>query len=68
MASKHRLTVNLAESEYVKLNAIAKLHRISLARLGREALIEFLDQYEEDGIQLPLLSPRLRQGPTARSD
>lgn len=54
MAAKHRLTVNLADREYRELSALSEQHRVSLAWLGRQAIIEFLDRHEHEELQLPL--------------
>lgn len=54
MAAKHRVTVNLDDREYRELSALADKHRVSLAWLGRQAIIEFLERYEKEELQLPL--------------
>ena len=54
MSSKHRVTINLDESEYVDLNAMSEKHRVSLAWLGRQAITEFLEHYGNQELQLPL--------------
>lgn len=54
MASKNRITVNLGDNEYRELQAIAKKHRISIAWLGRHAIMHMLEQYKPDEFQLPL--------------
>lgn len=54
VAAKHRVTVNLADWEYRELSAFSDKHRVSLAWLGRQAIIEFLERYEKDELQLPL--------------
>ena len=53
MAAKFRVTVNLVEPEYRELSALSDKHRVSLAWLGRQAIIEFLKRHEEE-VQLPL--------------
>ena len=55
MAAKYRVTVNLEEPEYRVLSALSGKHRVSLAWLGRQAIIEFLERHEEDALQLPLI-------------
>ena len=64
MAAKHRVTVNLEDREYTELSALSDKHRISLAWLGRQASIEFLERYENEELQLPLSlsSERRRSG------
>lgn len=57
MAAKHRVTINLAEEEYEALSALSEENRVSLAWLGRQAIIEFLDRYGGHQPQLPLKLP-----------
>lgn len=54
MAAKHRLTVNLSDREYRELSALSEQHRVSLAWLGRQAIIEFLEHHQNEALQLPL--------------
>ncbi len=54
MAAKHRVTVNLEDREYLELSALSDKHRVSLAWLGREAIIEFLERTGKEEVQLPL--------------
>ena len=65
MAAKHRVTVNLGEREFTELSALSDKHRVSLAWLGRQAIIEMLERREEEGLQLPLTLPSERR--TARA-
>ena len=63
MAAKHRVTVNLEDREYGELLALSDKYRVSLAWLGRQATIEFLERYETVELQLPLsLSSERRRG------
>ena len=55
MAAKYRVTVNLEEPEYRVLSALSGMHRVSLAWLGRQAIIEFLERHDEEALQLPLI-------------
>ena len=55
MAVNFRVTVNLEEPEYAALAAPSRKHRISLAWLGRQVIIEFLERHEESELQLPLI-------------
>lgn len=57
MASKHRVTINLANDEYKDLTALSRKNRVSLAWLGRQAIIEFLNHYAGEERQLPLNLP-----------
>ena len=54
VSAKHRLTVNLEDREYRELSALAEKYRVSLAWLGRQATIEFLERHAQDELQLPL--------------
>ena len=54
MAAKHRVTVNLEDREYNELSALSNKHRVSMAWLGRQAIIELLERYESGELQLPL--------------
>ena len=57
MAATHRVTVNLEDREYAELSALSDKHRVSLAWLGRQAIIEFLERRESEDLQLPLNLP-----------
>lgn len=61
MASKHRVSVNLAEDEYQELSALSEKHQVSMAWLGRQAIQEFLNRYRQEELQLPLKLARERQ-------
>lgn len=63
MAAKRRVTVNLTDREYQQLSVLSQKNRVSLAWLGRQAIIEFLDRYANGQQQLPL-----EFGPKARED
>jgi hypothetical protein len=54
MTSKSRITVNLSEEEYKGLLAISQKHQISMAWLGRQAITQMLDKYQDNTLQLPL--------------
>ena len=59
MPAKHRVTVNIDDREYRELYALSDKHRVSMAWLARQAIIEFLERYEAEELQLPLnLPPR----------
>ncbi len=55
VAANFRVTVNLEEAEYRELSAISQKHRVSLAWLGRKAMTEFLERFEQEELQLPLI-------------
>ena len=54
VAAKNRVTINLEDREYAELSALSDKHRVSLAWLGRQAIIEFLERRESEDLQLPL--------------
>ena len=54
MAANHRVTINLEDREYAELSALSDKHRVSLAWLGRRAIIELLERAETEDLQLPL--------------
>ena len=58
MASKYRVSVNLADNEYHELLALAEKHQVSMAWLGRQAIQEFLSRYRQEELQLPLTLTR----------
>lgn len=64
MGAKPRISIGLSEQEYRELSALAEKHRISLAWLGRQAVVEFLERYRDRELQLPLTAPAWR--PTQR--
>ncbi len=49
-----RLSVTVTDSEQAKLQELAVRHHVSMAWLGRQAIIEFLDKYHSENRQLPL--------------
>jgi hypothetical protein len=49
-----RISIGLSESEYAELWNISERHEVSLAWLGRQALLEFLERYRDEHAQLPL--------------
>lgn len=53
MPSKTRVTVNLSDQEYEELTALSNRHRVSLAWLGRQSIIEFLERCRTQPVQLP---------------
>ena len=52
--TKQRVTVNLSESEYVELAALAEKYNVSMAWIGHKAIAAFLDQSYGENLQLPL--------------
>lgn len=60
MAAKPRISITLPVREYRELSALAEKHHISLAWLGRQAVIEFLERHQDRELQLPLTLPHQR--------
>ena len=52
--SKNRLSVSLTDSELNELLSLKDRHHVSLAWLGRQAIVEFIAKYREEHMQLPL--------------
>ncbi len=52
--SKNRLSVSLTDSELNELLSLKDRHHVSLAWLGRQAILEFIAKYREEHMQLPL--------------
>ena len=63
MAIKHRVSVNLAEEEYQELSVMADKYLVSMAWLSRQAIRDFLEQYRDEDLQLPLALNTEEQGP-----
>lgn len=62
MASKNRLTINLAADECQALADLASQRRVSKAWLGRQAIIELLERYQCEKVMPPLdSSPNSRK-------
>jgi predicted transcriptional regulator len=59
--NKHRIAVNLDDEEFEELSAMAEKHDVSLSWLGRRAVLEYLDQYRNRQLPLPL-KPEIRPG------
>ena len=51
---KQRLTVNLADEDYRELAVLAGRNNLSMAWLGRKAVLELLERFRENPHQLPL--------------
>jgi hypothetical protein len=52
--TKHRLAVNLDDQEFAALADMADKHDVSLAWLGRQAVLEFIERYRNEQLPLPL--------------
>lgn len=53
-AKPPRLSVTLTPAEHTELLAIKDAHSVSLAWLGRQAIVEFIEKYRDERAQLPL--------------
>lgn len=64
MAQRYRLnriSVGLSDKEHAELSALSEKHRVSLAWLGRQAIMEFLERYGKGESQIPLNLPSQRK-------
>lgn len=61
MTSKHRITVNLTDDEYDRLENLAEKSKVSKAWLGRHAISSLLDRADKNDDQMPLPLPLARQ-------
>jgi hypothetical protein len=52
--SKNRLSVSLTDPELTELLSLKDRHHVSLAWLGRQAIVEFIAKHREEHVQLPL--------------
>jgi hypothetical protein len=58
--TKQRLSINLSDSEYAELSALAERNNLSMAWIGHKAVREFLAQTHAESLQLPLTFNRRR--------
>ncbi len=49
-----RLSVGLTAAEHAELLAFKERHGVSMAWLGRQAFLEFIEKYRDEQTQLPL--------------
>jgi hypothetical protein len=52
--SKLRISINLSDSEYAELSALAERHSLSMAWIGRKAVLDLLEKTSGESLQLPL--------------
>lgn len=52
--TKHRVPASLTDAEFSELAAMAEKYDVSLAWLTRKAILEFMDHYRSEQLQLPL--------------
>jgi hypothetical protein len=62
--TKHRVPANLTDAEFRELAAMAERYDVSLAWLTRKAILEFIDRYHSEQLQLPLDPKSSRSGRT----
>lgn len=55
--TKHRIAANLSDAEFSELAAMAEKYDVSLSWLSRKAILEFIDRYQAEQLQLPLRQP-----------
>lgn len=48
MQKRHRVSIGVSDDEYVALQAIAQKHDVSMAWIGRQAILAFLSSYEQN--------------------
>ena len=54
MVQSHRISVGLSDTEHTELRSLSEKHRVSVAWLGRQAIVEFLARYRSSEFQIPL--------------
>lgn len=62
--TKHRVPASLTDNEFRELAAMAEKYDVSLAWLTRKAILEFIDRYRSEQLQLPLNSRSSQLGRT----
>ena len=61
MTAKHRITINMTETEYADLSALAERFQVSMAWLGRRALGEMVEKYKNAGqLSMPFDQPNTK--------
>jgi hypothetical protein len=66
--NKRRIAVNLADEEYSNLAALADRHDVSMAWLGRQAILEFMENHRLEQLPLPMRLPLPRGNQTGATD
>ena len=54
MPQNHRISVGLSNTEHTELRELSEKHRVSVAWLGRQAIVEFLERCRINEFQIPL--------------
>lgn len=52
--TKQRISINLKDDEYAELAILAEKHKLSMAWIGRKAILDFLERHRDNPLQLPL--------------
>lgn len=52
--NKPRISINLTDTEYAELSALAEQYNISMAWIGHKAVLNFLEQNRSESFQFPL--------------
>ena len=60
--TKHRVAANLTDAEFGELAAMAAKYDVSLSWLNRKAILEFIDRYRTEQMQLPLRTESQQPG------
>jgi hypothetical protein len=66
--SKQRISINLPDSEYAELAILAEKCNISMAWIGRKAIVDFLERYKDRPLQLPFAFPERSERPEALNE
>lgn len=66
--NKRRIAVNLADEEYSGLAALAERHDVSMAWLGRQAILEFMENHRSEQLPLPMRLPLPRASRSGETD
>ena len=54
MPQNNRISVGLSKAEHTELRELSKKYRVSVAWLGRQAIVEFLERCRGDEFRIPL--------------
>jgi predicted transcriptional regulator len=54
MPNSSRISISLSDTEYAQLRELSAKHRVSVSWLGRQAIVEFLENYGHRDIRSPL--------------
>ena len=54
MPQNRRISIGLSNTEHTELRELSEKHRISVAWLGRQAIVEFLERSRSNEFQIPL--------------